>query len=72
MPATSLRRPASANSATRVMPLAPRRRAVATSSSVLPMQETMPRPVITTRLDMLRYYHVQTINPREEPNGTAT
>jgi hypothetical protein len=31
------------------------------------MQETMPRPVITTRLDMLRYYVVQTTNQREEP-----
>src|SRR5947208_3916599 len=48
------------------MPLRPCRRAVATSSSVLPMQETMPRPVITTRLDMLRYYLVQTINQRED------
>src|SRR5207302_9237857 len=66
MPATSLRKPASANSFTRSMPLRPWRSAATTSSMVLPMQETMPRPVTTTRLDMLRYYVVQSTNKRED------
>src|SRR5262249_20263223 len=67
MPAISLRRPAWANSSTRPTPLLPCRSAAATSSMPLPMQETMPRPVITTRLDMLRYYVAQTNQPKGEP-----
>gem|GEM_PF-5927834 len=52
-PATWLRKPISANSGMARMPERPARSAAVTLALSLPMQETMPVPVMTTRCLLL-------------------
>src|SRR3978361_2126594 len=60
MPATWLRKPWLTKSSERVMPDLASRRVARTSWLLLPMDETMPIPVTTTRL-MAEYPHLRTI-----------